>query len=146
MNYGPAPILHITAHTVGSLCTNLSPKLPPGGLKPGQSISFDNNWDPYQKISARAARSFVEQVDENVAFGQTMQTSRNAVTANVVLKFGQTLILSGLAEQEVQRASDGVPVLQDIPVLQYLFRARTTDTFRRSVVVLITPRKPQVER
>lgn len=97
-------------------------------------------------VSARAARSFVEQVDENVIFGQTMQTSRNSVTANVVLKFGETLVLSGLAEQEVQRASDGVPVLQDIPVLQYLFRNRASQTFRRSVLVLITPRKPQVEQ
>lgn len=97
-------------------------------------------------VSARAARSFVEQVDENVIFGQTMQTSRNSVTANVVLKFSETLVLSGLAEQEVQRASDGVPVLQDIPVLQYLFRNRASQTFRRSVLVLITPRKPQVEQ
>lgn len=97
-------------------------------------------------VSARAARSFVEQVDENVIFGQTMQTSRNSVTANVVLRFGETLILSGLAEQEVQRASDGVPVLQDIPVLQYLFRNRTAQTFRRSVLVLITPRQPQAEQ
>lgn len=97
-------------------------------------------------VSARAARSFVEQVDTNVSFGQTMQTSRNAVTANVVLRFGQTLILSGLAEQEVQRTSDGVPVLQDIPVLQYLFRNKTTQNFTRSVLVLITPRKPETER
>lgn len=97
-------------------------------------------------VSARAARSFVEQVDSNVSFGQTMQTTRNSVSANVVLKFGQTLILSGLAEQEVQRASDGVPVLQDIPLLQYLFGTKTTQNFTRSVLVLITPRKPVTER
>ena len=97
-------------------------------------------------VSARAARSFVEQVDANVSFGQTMQTSRNSVTANVALKFGQTLILSGLAEQEVQRSSDGVPVLQDIPLLQYLFRSKQAQNFTRSVLVLITPRKPEVER
>ena len=102
--------------------------------------------DETMLVSARAARSFVEQVDENVAFGQTMQTSRNSVSANVALKFGQTLILSGLAEQAVQRATDGVPVLQDIPVLQYLFRTKTAQTFRRSVLVLITPRKPHVEQ
>jgi len=97
-------------------------------------------------VSARAARSFVEQVDANVSFGQTMQTSRNSVTANVALKFGQTLILSGLAEQEVQRSSDGVPVLQDIPLLQYLFRSKQAQNFTRSVLVLITPRKPEAER
>jgi len=102
--------------------------------------------DDTMLVSARAARSFVEQVDGNVAFGQSMQTSRNSVSANVLLRYGQTLILSGLVEQEVQRATDGVPVLQDIPLLQYLFRNRTTQTFRRSVLVLITPRKPQNEQ
>jgi len=75
-----------------------------------------------------------------------MQTSRNSVSANVALKFGQTLILSGLAEQEVQRSSDGVPVLQDIPLLQYLFRSKQAQNFTRSVLVLITPRKPEAER
>lgn len=101
--------------------------------------------DDTMLVAVRAARSFVEQVDANVSFGQSMQTSRNSVTANVVLKFGQTLILSGLAEQEVQHASTGVPVLQDIPALQYLFRNKTTQNFTRSVLVLITPRKPELE-
>ena len=97
-------------------------------------------------VSVRAARSFLEQVDFNVAFGQTMQTSRNAVTANVALKFGQTLILSGLSEREIERSSTGVPVLQDIPLLQYLFRNKTTQNFTSSVLVLITPRKPVSDR
>ncbi len=97
-------------------------------------------------VSVRAARSFLEQVDFNVSFGQSMQTSRNSVTANVALKFGQTLILSGLSEREVERSSAGVPVLQDIPLLQYLFRNKTTQNFTRSVLVLITPRKPLTDR
>jgi tetratricopeptide (TPR) repeat protein len=102
--------------------------------------------DDSMLVSVRAARAFVEQVDSNVSFGQSMQTTRNAVTANVVLKFGQTLILSGLAEQELQQSSDGVPVLQDIPALQYLFRHKTTQNYTRSVLVLMTPRKPELER
>ncbi len=97
-------------------------------------------------VSVRAARSFLEQVDFNVSFGQSMQTSRNSVTANVALKFGQTLILSGLSEREVERSSSGVPVLQDIPLLQYLFRNKTSQNFTRSVLVLITPRKPLPDR
>lgn len=97
-------------------------------------------------LAVRAARSFVEQVDQAVLFGHTLQTSRNAVSANVVLKLGQTLILSGLSEQEIQRNSDGVPVLKDIPVLQYLFGTKTTQNFTRSVLVLITPRVPVYDR
>ena len=97
-------------------------------------------------LAVRAARSFVEQVAKGVEFGNTLQTSRNAVSANVVLKLGQTLILSGLSEQEIQRNSDGVPVLKDIPVLQYLFGTNTTENFTRTVLVLITPRPPAYDR
>lgn len=97
-------------------------------------------------LAVRAARSFVEEVDQSVQFGHTLQTSRNAVSANVVLKLGQTLILSGLSEQEIQRNSDGVPVLKDIPVLQYLFGTKVAQNFTRSVLVLITPRMPAFDR
>lgn len=97
-------------------------------------------------LAVRAARSFVQQVDKGVLFGNTLQTSRNAVSANVVLKLGQTLILSGLSEQEIQRISNGVPVLKDIPVLQYLFGRDTIENFTRTVLVLITPRAPAFDR
>lgn len=96
-------------------------------------------------VAVRAARSFIEEVDFSVAFPQSLQASRNSVAANVVLKFGQTLILSGLTEQEVERVVNGVPVLQDIPVLQYFFRAKTSQTFTRSVLVVLTPRRPELE-
>lgn len=97
-------------------------------------------------LAVKAARSFVEPVDMAVAFGHTLQTSRNSVSANVVLKMGQTLILSGLSEQEIQRNADGVPVLKDIPLLQYLFATNMVQNFTRSVLVLITPRMPAYDR
>jgi tetratricopeptide (TPR) repeat protein len=93
-------------------------------------------------LAVKAVRSFVEPVNQAVMFEKTLQTSRNAVTANVVLEMGQTLILSGLSEQEIQRNSEGVPVLKDIPVLQYLFGTKVVQNFTRSVLVLITPRMP----
>jgi hypothetical protein len=36
-----------------------------------------------------------------------------------------------------------VPFLQDVPVLQYLFSNKSTSDYRHSVLMLITPRKPQ---
>jgi type II secretory pathway component GspD/PulD (secretin) len=88
------------------------------------------------------ARSFFEQVNESVNFATSFQSSRNMVTANVLLNFGQTLILSGLTEHEIQRGSSGVPVLKDIPALQYLFSNRNEQNFTSSVIVMLTPRKP----
>jgi type II secretory pathway component GspD/PulD (secretin) len=64
------------------------------------------------------------------------------VTANALLNFGQTLILSGLTEHEIQRSSSGVPVLNSIPAIQYLFSNKSEQNFTSSVIVMLTPRKP----
>ncbi|HEY4646573.1 MAG TPA: hypothetical protein VIH25_09875 [Steroidobacteraceae bacterium] len=85
-------------------------------------------------------------MDASITFTSAIQASRNAVSANVLLKMGQTLILSGLSEREIQRASSGVPVLKDIPVLQYLFSQKTTLDFTTSVLILITPRPPATDQ
>lgn len=97
-------------------------------------------------LSVRAQRSFIEELNLNVNFNQSLQTTRNAVVANVVMKLGETLILSGLSEQERQRSMSGVPVLMDIPVLQYLASQNTTQNFTTSVLVLVTPRAPVPDR
>jgi len=96
-------------------------------------------------LAIRVQRSFIEDVNLNINFNQSLQSSRNLVSANVVLKMGQTLILSGLSEQETQRTTSGVPLLKDIPLLQYLFSERTTQNFTSSVLVLITPRAPVMD-
>lgn len=98
--------------------------------------------DESMLVSVRVARSFFEQVNESVNFPSSFQSSRNMVTANALLNFGQTLILSGLTEHEIQRSSSGVPVLNSIPAIQYLFSKKDEQNFTSSVIVMLTPRKP----
>ena len=50
-------------------------------------------------------------------------------------------MISGLSEKEKEQLNDGVPFLQDIPVIQYLFSQENTADFMKSVIILITPRK-----
>jgi type II secretory pathway component GspD/PulD (secretin) len=64
------------------------------------------------------------------------------VSANVAMNFGETLILSGLSEKETGNERDGVPILQDIPILQYFFSKQSTLDFQKSVLILMTPRLP----
>lgn len=93
-------------------------------------------------LAVRVQRSFIEDVNLGITFDQALQASSSSVSAKVIMKMGQTLILSGMTEQETQRKGSGVPVLRDIPILQYLFSNKTTQNFISSVLVLITPRKP----
>lgn len=95
------------------------------------------------ELNVTAARAFIEGRSSNAGFNNFTQTSKNLVTANVTMKFGDTLVLSGLSEKETQNLRDGVPFLQDVPILQYLFSSENTLNFTKSVLILMTPRKPR---
>ena len=95
------------------------------------------------KLSIQAERTFLTNPSANVVFDFRLDTTKTIVNANVVMRFGETLILSGLSEKEVSKNRDGVPVLQDIPILQYAFSKKTTRDYLKSVLILVTPRRAQ---
>jgi type II secretory pathway component GspD/PulD (secretin) len=89
-------------------------------------------------LSIRASRSFIEeQGNDKVALMQT----RNAVNASALVTYGQTFVLNGLVERELDSSSNGVPILQDIPILQYFFRRSVTLDYSRQILTLVTVRK-----
>lgn len=93
------------------------------------------------KMEIIAERTFLKTPSSDNNFQYKIETSKTTVNAQSVLKFGETLILSGLSEKETNRTRDGVPLLQDVPILQYLFSQSTTSNFQRSVLILVTPRR-----
>jgi len=111
----------------------------PVGIKLDVTPKFLNN--DAVELNVSAARAFVEGQSSNTSFANFAQTSKTLVTANVALKFGQTLVLSGLSEKETEVVRDGVPLLQDIPIVQYLFSNEATLDFTKSVLILLTPRE-----
>ena len=62
------------------------------------------------------------------------------------MRYGETLILGGLAERETSRSSDGVPGIMDVPGLNLFFSERSERFFERSILILMTPRRPQYTR
>lgn len=97
--------------------------------------------DETMLLAVKTGRSFVEPVQSG-NFTESMSNSSNMVTANALLRFGETMILSGLREREVATAASGVPVLNQVPIVQYLFNRKLESDFAKHVLVLITPRKP----
>lgn len=95
------------------------------------------------RLTVDAQRTFLKPPSSDVTYTYKLETSKIMVNANVVMSFGETLVLGGLSEKETSNARDGVPLLQDIPGVQYLFSTKKTDDFQRSVLMLITPREPQ---
>jgi general secretion pathway protein D len=98
--------------------------------------------DGRARLKVSAERTFLSTPDTTSISGFTLRidTTKTTVNANVVMNYGETLILSGLSEKETERRRDGVPGLQDIPVLQYFTSRATSRDFQKSVLVLLTPR------
>jgi type II secretory pathway component GspD/PulD (secretin) len=94
------------------------------------------------RLQVSAQRTFLTDPSRSVVFQFRLDTTKTNVNANVVLKYGETLILSGLTERETSAGSDGVPVLRDIPGLNLLFAQRDFRDFRKSILILLTPRRP----
>lgn len=71
-----------------------------------------------------------------------IEIGETTANANVVMNMGDTLVLSGLSEKSSASTRDGVPGLQDVPGVQYLFSNKKTNDLQRSVLILVTPRAP----
>lgn len=92
-------------------------------------------------IAVSVGRTYVDLNEEIKGFTQGVRVAKNEVNATVSLKFGQTLILSGLREKETSEVKSGVPLLRDLPLIQYLFSNEKTADFHKSIVTIITPRR-----
>ena len=103
-----------------------------------KSIDGDN-----VKLNIKIDRTFISAADANVNYTYQVIKNKTFVDANFEFQMGDTLIISGLSEKEVEEVRDGVPLLQDIPLVQYFFSKETTMDFNRSVLILVTPRKPE---
>lgn len=97
-------------------------------------------------LAVKVSRSYVVSATQGLGgFNATVSQEQHAVTANVKIKYGETLILDGLSSRSTNSTSDGVPVLQDIPIIQYLFSQKGQQLYSENVLVLVTPRKVQTE-
>jgi tetratricopeptide (TPR) repeat protein len=86
-------------------------------------------------------RSFLSDTNTGT-FTQAIGTFKQNLTATADVKFGETLILSGLSESVADEAESKTPLIGDIPVIKTFFSAKTTLKRARSAIVLVTPSLP----
>jgi tetratricopeptide (TPR) repeat protein len=93
------------------------------------------------RFRVEAERSFFS--DQGVgSFSQQLATFKQNVAATADVRFGETLVLSGLSESVSDGNESGVPVLGDVPGLDLLFNRKTDLRRQRSVIILVTPSTP----
>jgi general secretion pathway protein D len=66
---------------------------------------------------------------------------QSKVSTTVKTNFDTTVMLAGVNQRTDQGQKNGFPLLQDIPLLQYVFGNETTASQKKSVVYMITPRR-----
>ena len=94
-------------------------------------------------LSVYAERTFLEaslsQVSSTITGTSFATTTKTNITANLTLRYGETMVISGLTDQEKEILDDKVPGIGDLPFFQYLFRNQTKTTSKKTILILLTP-------
>lgn len=72
------------------------------------------------------------------ASGQVV-VDRRETTTQLIIRSGQTLVISGIMRNEDSQVVRKIPLLGDIPILGWLFRSRETGVSTTEQLIFITP-------
>ena len=75
-------------------------------------------------------------------FDESFRTTKTTLTASVIMRFGETLILSGLTQKNSFYIETGVPLLKDVPGVQYFFNREEDVQNETTILILLTPKRP----
>ncbi len=81
----------------------------------------------------------VSSIDPAVTVQGIPGFSTRSTSSDINLRSGQTVVLSGLVNENMSNAVDKFPVLGDVPVLGALFRSTNFIAGRTDLVVFVTP-------
>jgi type II secretory pathway component GspD/PulD (secretin) len=126
-------------------------KVAVGGVNLGQLEQFDIGIEmkvtPIEitaegtRVRIETGRSFLTS-DPTGTFSEALTTFRQRVAATAEIRFGETLVLSGLSESVDDSTFSKTPVIGDVPVVGSLFNERQKATRRDAVLILVTPSRP----
>lgn len=100
----------------------------------------DNGFVSLSVSPTVSAIASTQNFDSGEAVNLISLLSRREVSSGLVrLRDGQTLILSGIIQDQERVAVTKVPILGDLPLLGSLFRSTNKTNERAEVIVLLTP-------
>ncbi|MBI3779514.1 MAG: type II and III secretion system protein, partial [candidate division NC10 bacterium] len=77
----------------------------------------------------------------STSFGDTGSPSfsKRSSKTSIVVQDGQSVVLGGIIQNNVERDIGGIPFLSRIPFLGYLFRSQKESITKTELLILITP-------
>ncbi len=119
---GDAPIVNSVEYEDTGVILKVTPRVNRGGM-----VMMDIS----QEVSG------VSDTSASPVPSPTIQQRK--ITSSVAVQDGETVVLGGLISDSRTQSKNGVPYLQDIPVLGNLFRDTGNGSKRTELMVLITP-------
>jgi len=116
-----------------------------------------NNSNPFQQVERKeigvklklkpqinegdAVRLDIEQEVSSIAgtTGVDIITNKRTIKNSVLVEDGDTIVLGGLVDSDIQESVQKVPILGDIPLLGYFFKSQKTTKVKRNLLVFIRP-------
>ncbi|HDK82572.1 MAG TPA: hypothetical protein ENH31_08410, partial [Nitrospirae bacterium] len=89
--------------------------------------------DLYQEISS------VKEDSENITISVGPTTTKRATKTSVVVRDGQTVVISGLMQEIEENSVAKTPILGDIPIIGWLFKHKTITKKKTNLLIFITP-------
>jgi len=114
-------------------------------LKTGIEIKLT----PHINAASRTIRLELEQKIDSIrssndvplALAAVQKATTSRVTnTTVVVRDGDYIMLGGLMSDQVDEKVTKVPLLGDIPILGWLFKAKTSATVKKNLIILLKPR------
>lgn len=117
----------------------------------------NNNSNPFQQIQRKdvgiklkitpqinegdAVRLSIEQEVSSIAgaTGADIVTNKRQINTTVLASNGQTIVLGGLIDDNIQESAQKVPILGDLPLIGSLFSSKATNKSKRNLMVFIRP-------
>ena len=94
-------------------------------------------------IDDKTLKLYINVHKDEADFSQTVLGNPTIITknaeTNVIQLDGQTIVIGGLNKETTARSDTGVPYLEDIPGLGYLFKRKSTADQLEDLLIFITP-------
>jgi general secretion pathway protein D len=109
---------------------------------------IDINLTPHINAASKSIRLEIEQKVDSIRdsgvpsslSGIQKATTSRVTNTTVVVKDQDFLVLGGLMSDKVDETTQKVPLLGDIPILGWLFKAKTYKSVKSNLVILLHPR------
>ncbi|MBW4490589.1 MAG: AMIN domain-containing protein [Trichocoleus desertorum ATA4-8-CV12] len=150
---GQQATVNLTQQVIGDVETTISTSTPPvvtteitkedtGLILTVNVERIDDNGFVTLSVAPQViALSGIQRVTLPGSGGQdiALLSERSLTSGTIRMRDGQTLILSGIIQDQDRANAQKIPILGDLPLIGALFRSTTRSNTRAEVIVLLTP-------